>query len=384
MGIDRDALRHAINDYRWQVILGSHIPPDGSWAPWIDDSKPFPDRHDLFDYLRYETFDPTCQPYGEIARVWASRPELGKPWGCEVNASAPGARVQDFAGGRICWSPETGAQVVVGAILNGLTRAGGEWDFGLPVGSEFCGLRDRGCAQIFQRGLTYFSPASGAHGVRGAIFNKFAELGYERSALGYPLARENCGMKDEGCYQTFQGGLIYWSPATGAHVLKGAIFDKFGALGWERSFLGYPTSDEICGLRDGGCVQRFQGGLLYWSPAAGPHFVRGLIQQRYAAMGWETGAFGFPVTDEVCGLRDGGCYQRFQREDGHIYFSPASGAWSVQGAIFGHWASTGWEAGRLGYPVGPESCRDLPDARECVQNFQGGEVVWNSRFGTRG
>ncbi|NNG21254.1 hypothetical protein HJ590_17170 [Naumannella sp. ID2617S] len=92
----------------------------------------------------------------------------------------------------------------------------------------------------------------------------------------------------------------------------------------------------------------------------------------------------FPVTDEVCGLRDGGCYQRFQREDGHIYFSPASGAWSVQGAIFGHWASTGWEAGWLGYPVGPESCRDLPDARECVQNFLGGEVVWNSRFGTRG
>ncbi len=47
--------------------------------------------------------------------------------------------------------------------------------------------------------------------------------------------------------------------------------DKWMSMGAENSRLGYPTTDEICGLKDGGCYQTFQGGYLVWSPATGTH-----------------------------------------------------------------------------------------------------------------
>ncbi|OYO24446.1 hypothetical protein CGZ93_03375 [Enemella dayhoffiae] len=325
---------------------------------------------------------------GEIGKRYAEAGAyegFGAPLGNAICGLKDGGCFQRFEKGTIYWSPKTGAHLVVGAILDRWSQLKNETGtLGYPTSSEICGLRDGGCVQHFQGGLMYWSPKSGAYFVRGAIYNKFASLDWERGFLGYPVGDEICGLPDGGCVQLFQGGLVYWSPDTDAHFVRGAIYDKFASLDWERGFLGYPVSDEICGLRDGGCVQLFKGGLLYWSPNTGTHFVRGAIYDRYAASGWEGGPFGYPVTDEICGLRDGGCYQRFQREDGHIYWSSASGAWSVQGAIFGHWASTGWEAGRLGYPVGGETCSDVNGARECVQQFQRGRVIWNSRFGTSG
>ena len=177
-----------------------------------------------------------------------------------------------------------------------------------------------------------------------------------------------------------------WSPGTGAHLARGLILARYAELGWETSDLGFPTSDEFCGLRDRGCAQRFEreAGHIYWSPATGAHFMRGLILQKFGQLGWENSQFGYPVTDELCGLRDGGCFQVFQHEDGHLYWSPRTGAWPSQGAIFGYWGSQRWENGRLGYPTGAEQCRSVPDALECGQNFQGGRITWNSRTGATG
>ena len=62
---------------------------------------------------------------------------------------------------------------------------------------------------------------------------------------------------------------IHWSPATGAHSTSGAVKATWGATGWERGKLGYPTSDYTCGLKDGGCFQHFQGGDIHWSSATG-------------------------------------------------------------------------------------------------------------------
>ena len=52
---------------------------------------------------------------------------------------------------------------------------------------------------------------------------------------------------------TFQGGAIYWSPTTGAHVVYGAIGAEYAALAHETDaygrdaqlVLGLPTSDEM-------------------------------------------------------------------------------------------------------------------------------------------
>ena len=72
-----------------------------------------------------------------------------------------------------------------------------------------------------------------------------------------------------GRYNHFQGGSIYWTPATGAHEVHGAIRKLWAGMGWERSFLGYPTSDELS-TEDGlGRYSEFQHGSIYWRPTTG-------------------------------------------------------------------------------------------------------------------
>src|SRR5699024_793378 len=73
--------------------------------------------------------------------------------------------------------------------------------------------------------------------------------------------------------QGFQGGTVYWSSETGPRVVEGAILKAYRDAGAENSELGYPTSDEIA-LTDGGAFSRFQGGAVYWSPDTGAHVVR--------------------------------------------------------------------------------------------------------------
>ena len=41
----------------------------------------------------------------------------------------------------------------------------------------------------------------------------------------------------------------------------------------------------------------------------------GAIRSLWAATGFENGGLGYPVTDEVGGLRDGGVYQNYQDDD---------------------------------------------------------------------
>ncbi|OYO05857.1 polysaccharide deacetylase family protein [Enemella evansiae] len=250
---------------------------------------------------------------------------------------------------------------------------------GEPLEPEFCGLREGGCAQRFQRGMIYWSPASGAAFVRGSIQQRWGTFGWETGFYGYPTTDEFCGLRDGGCGQHYQRGSIYWSPATGAYDVRGAIRDIWSFHGWEGGMSGYPTSGEFCGLRDGGCGQRYQNGAIYYSPAAGTHRIFGAIWQGYSAIGWETSSLGYATEDEFCGLRDGGCAQRFT--GGSIYWSPASGAYAVKGAIAGFWAENGWENGRFGYPRSNESCRTENGVRICDQDFTGGRITWRSDRG---
>ena len=62
---------------------------------------------------------------------------------------------------------------------------------------------------------------------------------------------------------------MYRSPATWVRVVKGAIRDRWASLGWEAGALGYPVADEVCG--PAGCEQAFQRGRIAWSPATGAY-----------------------------------------------------------------------------------------------------------------
>ena len=118
---------------------------------------------------------------------------------------------------------------------------------------------------------------------------------WENGYLGYPITDEV--LSKEQSYQNFQGGTVYWSFMTGAHDVRGAIRDRYVAWGAENWGLGLPTSDETP-LR-GGAYQLFWNASIYWSPATGAHVVRRSIRDTWAGLGWENGPLGYPVADEV-------------------------------------------------------------------------------------
>jgi len=127
----------------------------------------------------------------------------------------------------------------------------------------------RGRFRDFERGTIYWTPATGAHEVHGDIRLKWARAGGGRSFLGYPLTDETGTPNRRGRFNHFEHGSIYWTPATGAHEVHGAIRDKWASLGWERSRLGFPTSDETIAPNGRGRISEFEGGVITWTPEGG-------------------------------------------------------------------------------------------------------------------
>jgi uncharacterized protein with LGFP repeats len=248
---------------------------------------------------------------------------------------------------------------------------------GAPTTGENVCPDGTGHYRHFQNGSIYWHPATGAHEVHGAIRALWANIGWERSWLGYPCTDETSTPDGTGRYNHFQGGSIYWTPQTGAHEVHGAIRGKWASLGWERSFLGYPLTDESVCPDGTGRYNHFQGGSIYWTPTTSAHEVHGDIRGKWASLGWERSFLGYPLTDEsVC--PDGtGRYNHFQ--GGSIYWTPQTRAHEVHGAIRAKWAEMGWERSWLGYPVTDEL--PTPDGTGRYNQFQHGWIYWSPSTG---
>jgi uncharacterized protein with LGFP repeats len=68
---------------------------------------------------------------------------------------------------------------------------------------------------------------------------------------------------------------VYWTPQTDAHEVHGEIRHKWSSLGWERSPLKFPTSDEFAE----GAFRRsnFEGGYIRWSAATGAQVTKSVL-----------------------------------------------------------------------------------------------------------
>jgi uncharacterized protein with LGFP repeats len=245
----------------------------------------------------------------------------GLPISDEANESfVAGGRVSFFQGGRaIYWSQSTGAHLVYGAIeaeyLATANERGGNGEIvksilGAPTSDEMnvpgvAGAR----MNTFQGGAIYWSPATGAHVVYGAIGARYAAIGGP-AVYGLPVSDEaNASFVSGERVSFFQGGrAIYWSASTGAHLVYGAIGEKYLAIAGERDYygqnvktiLGAPTSDEmnVPGV-PGARMNTFQGGVIYWSPSTGAHVVYGGILTKYESIGGPASFLGLPTSDEL-------------------------------------------------------------------------------------
>ncbi|TAP45614.1 GH25 family lysozyme [Arthrobacter sp. S39] len=326
---------------------------------------------------------------GPIRDAWAKTGfeggRLGYPTSSEICGLRDGGCYQAYQRGEILYTSTTGAQPSpFGEIRTRYRLAGAENGvLGYPTSAEICSVTNGGCYQSYQGGEIMWSGATGAQLTEtGPIRTTYRQAGAETGVLGYPTSAKICGLRDGGCYQAYQRGEILWTTATGAHISRsGGIRDLYRRTGAENGALGYPTSAEICSVTSGGCYQSYQGGEIMWSGATGAQLTEtGPIRTTYRQAGAETGVLGYPTSAKICGLRDGGCYQAYQR--GEILWTTATGAHiSRSGGIRDLYRRTGAENGALGYPTSAEICSVTSGG--CYQSYQGGRIIWSAATGAQ-
>jgi uncharacterized protein with LGFP repeats len=214
-------------------------------------------------------------------------------------------------------------------------------------------------------------------------------LGWEQGELGFPTSDELTAGDGQGKYSHFQGGSLWYHPATAnAFLVKGQIYRKWASLRRGMGLLGYPMTDELTTPNGRGRYNHFQNGSIYWTPEHGAFEIHGLIRNKWADAEWERGVLGFPVTDEGQTPDGVGRFNHF--EGGSVYYHPEFGTWIVRGAIRDRWSSLNWERGCLGYPKNDQRMTatepvmvnvpiigNIPGVRATyVQDFEGGTVTF--------
>ncbi|WP_163999260.1 M12 family metallopeptidase [Pyxidicoccus caerfyrddinensis] len=103
------------------------------------------------------------------------------------------------------------------------------------------------------------------------VSRKYGFLGV--ATLGYPVGPEGAA-KNHGRYRHYALGFIYFHPDAGAHIVRGEIATRYAQLGYENGALGYPVDDTET-LPSGLMRNHFQGGTITWHPKAGYHVKYG-------------------------------------------------------------------------------------------------------------
>lgn len=229
-----------------------------------------------------------------------------------------------------------------------------------------------GFGQDFATGKIFFTPATGAHYVMGAILDKYESLGGPAdSDLGFPTIDEGAGRAPDSRNSTFSASdrpVIFWTPATGAHVVRGAINAGWDKLGGSAGVLGVPSEDEA--YRGDIVSQKFTGGELSWDPktkefTTDPADLAGqlggltvpddpttAINAAHRAAGGNMGPLGAKDGDQYP-IGGDGIGQNYAH--GKIFYSPATGANAISGQLLEKYDSVGGPEGDLGFPTSSEA-----------------------------
>ena len=208
----------------------------------------------------------------------------------------------------------------------------------------------------------------------------WTKLGGASSYLGQPTAAGYAVAG--GRARDYQGGSIYWSQATGAHAVHGSILARYKALGGPAGALAFPVTDEVPTADGRGRATMFSapgGAGLYWNSTNNTvRSVSGPVRDKWIATGETRGFLGYPTVDLSVTPDGVGRYVHFTGAGGSVYWTPASGAHIVQGAIRARWAQLGWERSSLGYPTTDEYA--VTGGRR--NDFQQGSIIWTQRTNT--
>jgi uncharacterized protein with LGFP repeats len=303
---------------------------------------------------------------------------------------------QDFANGKMFFTPPTGARAIFGPILDKYESLGGPAgsDLGFPTINEVPGLAGPDSrVSTFSAGdkpVIFWTPDHGAFVVRGPMNAAWDKLGSSGGALGVPTGDET----DDGevTAQTFSGGKVSWNrltktfstaPPELAAQLTGvqvpidptaAINSAWRATGGAGGALGAKQGDQYP-IGSDGVAQNFAHGKIFFSPATGANAVESDILAKYESVGGPVGSdLGFPTANEADGGLTNSRISTFNAADKPVIFwTRGHGAFVLRGPMKTAWDKLGGAKGKLGAPVGDQTV----DGDTVTQDFTGGKVSWD-------
>ncbi len=341
---------------------------------------------------------PESDAHDAITAAWdaagGEASPLGAPQGDVYPAGA--GFVQDFAGGKMFFTPETGARALYGPVLDKYESLGGpvNSDLGFPNIDEVPGLvsPDSRVATFSaaDNPVIFWTPEHGAYVVRGVMNAGWDKLGSSTGALGVPTSDES--YDGNVITQKFSGGQLSWDSrartfSTVPPELAGQLADlqvqidpveainrAWRAAGGAAGPLGGRKGAQYQ-VGDDGMGQDFAGGKVYYTPATGANAVEGEILAKYESLGGPIGSdLGFPIANERDGAVAGSRISTFSAVDEPvIFFTPENGAFVVRGAMKAAWDKLDGASGALGAPVGDQAV----DGDVVSQKFTGGKISWN-------
>ncbi|MGP6175470.1 LGFP repeat-containing protein [Corynebacterium sp. A21] len=201
---------------------------------------------------------------------------LSYPRSGELGVPDGQGRRTEFINGYIYWHPSTGAHSITTHFSFEWGRLGWETSpLGYPISEEFDGEVPLSRVQRFENGELYGS-LSGLAAIYGSIRDRWLELGGATGELGLPVISEQLAPDGVGRFTVFERGLIYWSPTTGAVEITGSMLAQWADdPEWWFGELGFPTSSMR--EEDKGWVQDFQHGAMYAATARPPWKSCGLL-----------------------------------------------------------------------------------------------------------
>ena len=246
---------------------------------------------------------------------------------------------------------------------------------GKAKGEVVCG-KNKGkkrCYKEYEVGFIYADEKE-AWDISGGILTHWQGLGGTSSYLGYPTSSEKRGLSNGGAMQSFENGDIYWTPDAGGFTVAGGIMDKWKTLDDEES-VGLPLAGEK--IDENGLVyQQFEKGRIYWTAEKGGWVIPNHYVERWTKLKGNKGLFKYPTSTEKCGLSGDACYLTF--EVGYMYWHPEHGTWDVSGGILATWKELGKETGVLGYPTSGEQ---VDENGIVFQQFEHGRIYWTAEKG---
>lgn len=303
---------------------------------------------------------------------------------------------QNFASGKIFFTPATGARLMQGAILDKYESLGGpaDSDLGFPTIDEGPGRASGSRNSTFSapdNPVIFWTTATGARVVRGPINAAWDELGGSSGVLGVPA--EDATYDGAVVSQKFTDGELSYDsraktfttdPPDLAEQLTDlkVLDDPISAINAARRAAGGPLGP--LGAAEGdpyqigadGLGQDFVNGKIFYSPDTGANVVTGQVLAKYESVGGPEGDLGFPITSEADGgVAPASRISTFAAADKPVIFwTPDHGAVIVRGPMNAAWGELGGATGEIGVPKADQT----QNGDVLTQRFSGGNISWDS------